>query len=493
LSLVVKFHKSRTRAPLEGEENMPAFRNAAPAAFIWSRRLAVGASVFFLAACATFSEDGGLGSVSSLTRERTGQPVTFAKDGAGSALTMNQLLSQPLTAETAVQVALLNNRNLQASLAELGIAEADLVQAGRLRNPGFSFGRMRGGEDVEIERGLMFSLLGLLTMPVRVAIEQRRFEQGKLQAASDAVRLAADTRKAYFNAVAAQQTARYMEQVKESAEAGAELAQRLARVGNWSKLDQAREQGFHANTIAQLARARHQAIVTREQLTRLLGLTGKDPYTLPDRLPDIPNVVRDGADIETQAIQQRLDVQLARRVTEATAAGLGLAKATGFVNVLDLGYANKSETGKPRADGYQIELQLPLFDWGAARNAKAEAIYMQSVHRAAAIAIRAQSEVREAYSAYRTAHDLARHYRDEVVPLQKKISQEVLLRYNGMLASVFELLADARAQSLSVNAAIEAQRDFLIAETDLQSAISGSGATSIPLRGAAPAAVAAEH
>jgi outer membrane protein TolC len=174
-------------------------------------------------------------------------------------------------------------------------------------------------------------------------------------------------------------------------------------------------------------------------------------------------------------MSQRLDVQMAKRNAEATAKALGLTKATAFINVLDVGYINRSTTGIPRQNGYQISLELPIFDWGGANTARAEAIYMQSVHRTADTAVRARSEVREAYSAYRTSYDLARHYRDEVVPLRKKISDEVLLRYNGMLASVFELLSDSRDQVNSVNTAIEAQRDFWIAETDLQAAINGSG------------------
>jgi outer membrane protein TolC len=173
---------------------------------------------------------------------------------------------------------------------------------------------------------------------------------------------------------------------------------------------------------------------------------------------------------------QRLDVQMAKRDVDATASALGLTKATGFINVFDAGYINKSTSGKPRENGYEISLELPIFDWGSARTAKAEAIYMRSAHQAADTAVRAQSEVREAYSAYRISYDLARHYRDEVVPLRKRISDEVLLRYNGMLASVFELLADSREQMSSVNAAIEAQRDFWIAENRLQSAINGGGA-----------------
>ncbi|GAB3540444.1 TolC family protein [Noviherbaspirillum agri] len=454
---------------------------------------AVAAAIaLVLAGCATFSQDGGMNAVSGMAQERTGQAVQVSRSASDVDGPVRQLLGTPLTPDTAVQLALLNNKGLQASFAELGIAEADLVQAGRMRNPGFSFSRMRGGDDVEIERSIMFDLVGLLTIPMRSNIEARRFEQAKLQAAAQAVRLAADTRKAYFHAVAARQTAQYMEQVASAAEAGAQLAQQMARVGNWSKLDQAREQAFYAEATAQVARARHNATAAREQLARLTGVWGEQvaAIKLPERLPALPKEPKAVADIESQAMRQRLDVQMAKRDAEMTASALGLTKATGFINVLHAGYANKSETDAPRANGYEIELELPIFDWGRARTAKAEAIYMQSVQRTADTAIRARSEVREAYSAYRTAYDLARHYRDEIVPLRKKISDEMLLRYNGMLIGVFELLADARDQIGSVNAAIEAQRDYWLTETDLQMAINGSGggATALRVQSAAPAA-----
>jgi outer membrane protein TolC len=460
--------------------------------------LAVAVLTVFLTGCATFSGDGGLDSVSTMTKERTGQAVQFSKPTSDANATpdaVGQLLQKPLTPDAAVQIALLNNKGLRASFAELGVAEADLVQAGRLRNPSFSFGRMRGGDDVEIERSVMFDVLGLLTMPIRSGIEKRRFEQAQLQTASQAVQLAADTRRAYFNAVAAQQTATYMQQVQSAADAGAELSQRLARVGNVSKLDQAREQVFYADATTQVARARHNATAAREELTRLMGLWGANAsFKLPDRLPDLPKAPNDIANVEQLAMSQRLDVQMAKYDAQATARALGLTRATRFINVLDAGYTNKSETGADRANGYEISLELPIFDWSGARTARAEAMYMQSVNRTADLAIRARSQVREAYSAYRTTYDLAKHYQSEVVPLRKKISDEVLLRYNGMLASVFELLTDARDQVSSVNAAIEAQRDFWIAETDLQAAMNGTGGSSVQIRTAAPAeGGAAEH
>jgi outer membrane protein TolC len=442
--------------------------------------LAIALTAVMLTGCATFSSDGGLTDVSALTRERTGQQVRSAQDLDATRAAVLQITAQPLTPDAAVSIALLNNRGLQASLAYLGVAEADLVQAGRLRNPGLSFSRKSGAGDVDIDRGIMFDLVGLLTMPMRREIETGRFELAKLDAAAQAVQLAFDTRNAYFNAVAARQGVAYATQVASAAQAGAELAQRLASVGNWSRLDQAREQVFYADATAQLARASHQALATRERLTVLMGLWGEDTaFVLPERLPDLPSAAKVMAnemlDIESQAIAQRLDIRIAKRDAEAMAGALGLSRATGFVNVLDVGYVNKSATGQPRANGYAIALELPIFDWGTARTKGAEARYMQAVHHTADIAIRARSEVRIAYSAYRTGYDVARHYRDEVLPLRKQISQEVLLRYNGMLAGVFELLSDSRDQINSVNAAITAQRDFWIADTELQAALSGKG------------------
>lgn len=455
-------------------------------------------AISVLAGCSTLSSDGGATDVSKLTKPRTGFGVSAErndKDAQTSTTEVSKLLSSPLTPDSAVQIALLNNRGFQASLAELGVSEADFVQAGRLRNPGFSFSKMRGVDTTEIGRSVMFDLIGLLTLPVRSTIERGRFEQAKLVAASEAVRLASETRRAYFNVVAAAQAEKFMSQVVISAEAGAQLAQEQAKVGNSSKLDRARQQAFYAEATTQYARTRHAATAAREQLVRLLGLWGSNiNFKIPDRLPDLPQKPNEPDALEAMAMEQRLDIQFAKRDVEATARSLGLTNATGFINVLDAGYANKSTTGAPRENGYDISLELPIFDWGGARRARAKATYMMSLNRTADTAIRARSEVREAYSAYRTTYDVAKHYRDEVVPLRKQISDEVLLRYNGMLASVFELLADARDQVMSVNGAIEAQRDFWIAETDMQAAINGGGgAVSQAVTASSSSAPAAQH
>lgn len=431
-----------------------------------------------LAGCSTFSRDGGFDDVKTVATKRLQKEVAWVrseKNAKEVQATVRKLLASPLTADTAVQIALLNNRGLQAAYAELGIAEADLVQAGRLRNPGFSFARKHRADDVEIERTFLFDLLGLVTMPLRTDLERRRFELTKQRVASEVMRAAADARRAYFNAVAAQQAVKYMEKVRTAAEITAELARRMAATGNFNKLDQARERAFYAGVTARVARTRQMAVTRRERLTVLMGLWGDDMrFVLPERLPDLPGTVQEFADLEQRALKQRLDVQAAMKEAENTAASLGLTKVTGFVNVVEVGYLRNDASGLPRQMGYQIGLELPIFDWGGARVARAEHTYMQAVNRAADIAVRARSEVRESYSAYRTAFDLAKHYRDEIVPLQKKISDENVLRYNGMLISVFELLADAREQILAISAYIEAVRDYWLAETTFQLAMTGT-------------------
>jgi outer membrane protein TolC len=437
----------------------------------------VAAASLFLVGCTSFSPDGGFDKVSELTKERVGLPVAAQntdEDRNTARRRVAELLKAPLTPESAVEVALLHNRGLQAQFAELGIAESDRVRAGRLRNPSFSFGRLGGGGTVEIERAVLFDILGLLTIPMAKEVGHSRFEQAQYQAAYDAVALAADVRRAYFDAVAAAELATFFQQVKEAAEVSNELAKRMLQAGNFNKLTQMREQAFYADATAQHARAQHQAIAEREKLARLLGLGGEQlNFSLLQRLPDLPKEPAQPRDAEQTALEKRLDVQMATRSVHATARSLGLTRATRLVNVMELGHQNKSDAGSPRANGYTVELELPLFDFGSTRAARAEAVYMQAVNRAAHAAASARSEVRESYSAYRTAYEVAKHYRDEVVPLRKRISEENLLRYNGMLISVFELLADAREQVAAVTGYVQALRDFWIAENNLRTALTG--------------------
>lgn len=440
------------------------------------RLTAATAVLLALTGCASFSGDAGMGAIDPLVQARTGAPARTLKTEADRRALDELLqarLAQPLSADGAVEIALLNNRTLQASYWELGIAEADLVQAGRLQNPAFGYQHMRGGGDVSIERTLTFNLVSLITAPLASRIEGRQFEQTRLQVAAEAVQVAADTRRAWVEAVAATQAVDYARQVAGAAEASAELGQRMRQAGNWSAYDQAREQAFYAEAMADVARATQAATAAREHLTRLLGLWGTHAqYRLPERLPELPAAPRDIADVEQRAVRERLDVQAANLATQRTASALGLSRATRFVNVLELGAVRESDGGA-KARGYEVTLEIPLFDWGGARTARAEAVYMQAVNRLAATATDARSAARESYQAYRSAYDVARHYRDVVIPLRKRLSDETLLRYNGMLLSTFELLADAREQRSAVNAYIGALKDFWLAESSLETALGG--------------------
>ncbi|AFJ88005.1 TolC family protein [Burkholderia vietnamiensis] len=443
-----------------------------------SIRLIAGAvALVVLAGCTTFSRDGGFNTVSTTASERLGKEALFVRteqDRDAVAQRTRELLGKPLAMDDAVQVALLNNAGLQASYAELGISEADLVQAGRLPNPGFSFSRTHWSDNFGITRTFSANVLAILTLPLATRIESRRFEQTKLETADAMLKVAADARRAYVSAVAAEQSAKYAEQVKDSASAGAELAHRMQQAGNASRLDYARQQAFYADAATQVAKARQQAFAAREKLTRVMGVWGAaTQYSLPERLPDLPRERPELKDLEVFAMHNRLDIQAARLRTQGVATSLGLSKATRFVNALEVGYLNNFETDKGHERGYEISVEIPIFDWGSAKVARAEALYMQSASKLAQTAVDARSEVRESYVAYVTNYDIARHYRDEVVPLRKTISDEMLLRYNGMLASAFDLLADSREQVNAVNGYIDALKDYWLAETDLQLALGG--------------------
>jgi len=449
--------------------------------------LAVTAAVFALAGCTSFSPDGGFGDVEKIAKERLGKDVTWQRtdeEAARARDEVQRLLASELSSNDAVQIALLNNPGLQAAYAGLGIAEADLVQAGRISNPRFAYLRTTHGDERKVEWALTFPIIELLTIPLRTKIADRGFAQAKLDAGRRVLDVAAETRRAYYRAVAAQESARYMEQVKDAAEASAELARRMARAGNFPKLTEMREQVFYAEAVAQLARARQAALAERERLTRLMGLYGEDVrFKLPDRLPDLPTSLPEPRDAEQIAVAQRLDIQAARRESEGLADSLGLTKATRFINVLELGPARTVETPEPWKSGFELSLEVPLFDWGSAKVARAESLYMQSVQRIAEAAVDARSDVRETYAAYRTTYETAKHYRDEIVPLRKRIAEENVLRYNAMLISVFELLADAREQVATVNASIAALRDYWVADADLQAALSGASAGRRSLQG----------
>lgn len=441
--------------------------------------LAAATLVFFLAGCSAIAPEAARSAVSAWTMERTGHAVARSADDEtfSGASTIGTLLAAPLGADAAIRLALLNNPAQLARLAMLDIAGAELAQAGRLRNPGLRFGRMQGGQQVEVERGVTIDLFGLLTLPWRRQIEERRFGQARLRAARATLQLASQTRSAWFAAVAAGRNEELAGQIRTAAEAGAELGREMVRAGNWSRTELARRQAVFDEAVQRFSDARREATAAREHLIVLLGLEEDSaalvlPASLPD-LPDLPPLVDNGGDMLTMAMERRLDLMAAREEALTAAAALGLTRRTGLINVFEVTYQDKSASGQPREYGHEVAFELPLFDWGEARVARAQATYMAAVHGAADTAVRARSEVRAALAIHSDSHALARHYRDAVLPLAELESDQILRRYNGMLASVFDLLDDVRARLLAVSQANAAQRDFWLADTALLAAIHG--------------------
>ncbi|MGJ7570200.1 TolC family protein [Variovorax sp. RB2P76] len=447
------------------------------------RSAAALAAASVLAGCASLSADGGSADVQALV---DGNPLMAGATArrtpdAASQKRVDELLATPLDAEAAVRIALVQSPRVQDAFATLQLSDADRVQAASLPNPVFAFSRLTEGSEREIDRLLSFNVVGLLTLPWQARWAGQRHESAKLQAAQSVLLLAADTRRAWVRAVAAQQSVVYLRDAKEAAEAGAELAHRMARAGNWSALQRTREQLLLADAAAQLARAEQAALASREQLNRLLGLSGERVhYALPDRLPPLPKAAPELGDVQALALRDRLDVRSAQAQNTAVAGALGLTHATSVVNAMELGVARNSkfDNGPDRSRrtqrGFELDVPIPLFDWGQARNGRAEALYLQSAARVRNVGVLAASEAREAWQGWNTAYAIARRYRDEVLPLRRKVNEEMVLRYNGMLASVWELLGETRASMLAVNAGIEAQRDFWLADTDLQLVLTGS-------------------
>lgn len=475
------------------------FRSIMPFPSI-SRLALVTGMAAFLGGCATFSADGGVGPAQNLAFSELKKDVVKIND-AEAALSakarVDQLLRKPLTADTAVQIALLSNRGLQAAFNELGIAEAQMVAASLPPNPSFGISKLSGRFEVEIERQVAGSLLALATLPARAAIAREKFQTAQLRTAEEVLRLAADTRRQYYRAVAANAQVGFFEQAKSSTDAASELIKRLGESGGINKLDQAREFAFDAELGAQLAQARLQQRQERERLVRLLGLWGNElKFQIPANLAPLPQIQSARA-IEAEALRKRIDLQIARGDLDALAKSLGLTTATRFVNDVDLLGRRTYDRGRAvlpdgdveretrRSRTLELEIEIPLFDFGQSRVAQAEQSYMLAANRLAEKAVNIRSEAREAYTSYRATYDIARQYQNNVLPLRKIIQDESLLQYSGMLIDVTQLLTDARGRILSNVAAINARRDFWIAHTDLKHVVIGGGS------GGAGAAVAA--
>ena len=436
-----------------------------------------------LSGCAAFSPDAGMSVVADVAQGtikkdvvaiRTPQDAEWAHDN------VRLLLRRGLTVDTAVQIALLNNRGLQAAYNELAIAEADLVQDSLPPNPTFSITRIAGDGALEIERQIVGDILALATLPFRSEIARQRFQAAQLRAAEETLRLAAEVRRAYYRALAANELVGLFTEAKSTAEATAQLALKLGQTGAMNKLDQAREQAFYAETAAELATLRQEATSSRERLVRLLGLWDGDlGFHLPGKLPILPARPLSLPFIEVDAVTHRLDLQIARIELAALAKSLALTNATRFITVLDaagIDRKTRDPDGTPfRERGFDVQFQIPIFDGGEVRVRRALETYNEAFNLVTEKAVNVRSEAREAYRVYRSSYDIAGHYQREVLPLRKIISDEMQLRFSSMQVDIFTVLQEARQRLVAMRAAIEAKREFWLAKAELQTAVNGGG------------------
>jgi outer membrane protein TolC len=325
-----------------------------------------------------------------------------------------------------------------------------------------------------------------------IEIADTRFRQAQLNAAVRTLQLAADTRRAWINAVAAWENVAQLQRAEAAADAASELAEKLGETGAMAKGAQAREHVFAAELAGETAKARLTARLAKEELTRQMGLWGPDAeFQVPNSLPPLPKTTMKRDTIEAEALGNRIDLQVARLELEATARSYGLTEATRYVTDLEIlaGAESEREVGEDGDKKWEttaageLEFAIPIFDTGKARMRKAELGYMRAANQLAEKAVNVRSEARSAYEAYRSNYDIARHYRNSVVPLRTKVEEESLLSYNGMITNTFELLTDTRDKINSILLSVNAKRDFWLADANLAPAVYGGG-TSAALAGA---------
>lgn len=467
---------------------------------------AVGATavVGLLAGCVSPSEfpvERGFGEVSAATRPITKAEsvwATNAEQQARNEARIDALVAgRTIDADTAVKIALLNNRELQADYADLGLAVADLWQESLPENPRLVLGTTANALTKTFESLIVANILSMATRERRVAIAETRVRQAQQRAIERTLAMAHETRRAYIEAAAAWGVVGELNRALVAADAAAELAAELGRTGAFSKVEQARNQAFYAELTADKARAVLAARLAKEALTRRLGLWGANlSYEVPNGLPALPAKIRDQSAIERLALENRVDLKIAKLELEALARSYGLTKATRYVTDLELAAGfeferevevEEDDRGRKSNDiltsegiSAELDFTIPIFDTGEARLRKAELEIMRASNLLAARAVAVRSEARAAHTAYRGTWDLARHYRDAVVPLRRTVEDEAVLTYNGMITNTFDLLADTRARIGATRAALEARRDFYLAEVDVTAAIWGGGVRGAP-------------
>lgn len=433
-----------------------------------------------LVGCASPSPRPAVDATSKLVSERTGRSVTWissTQEDDDAERAVKALLEKPLTQDGAVSIALLRNRNLQLRYEELGIAQADLVQAGLLRNPVLA-GTVRfpldPGHVVGVETSLVGSFLELLTMASRKKIARLALEGTEYRVASAVIDHVAETKEAYFAVQAAQEIAAMRRIVKDAAEAQVELARRQNQAGTINDLDLANEEALFAQVSLDLVRATADVVAAREALNRAMGTWGETTsWTIDDKLPPPPDRDPELAGLESKAIAERFDLRAARRDVEVVSYGLALAKNTRWFGGVDAGITFEQKPEGIRLLGPTVALEIPIFDQRQAAIAKLEAELRQANDREAALAIDARSHVRERWGELAAARAIAIGQGKTLVPLREKIVRLTQEQYDAMLMGVFQLLAAKQAEILAYRDFVDALKTYWTLRAELEREVGG--------------------
>lgn len=411
---------------------------------------------------------------------RTGDEVLWVRSTEGAvdaASAVRSLLRKQLTADSAAQIALLNNRRLQAEFEEIGIAQADYVQAGLLSNPEFTASvrwphRPPSGPNSEFSVAQNF--IDLLLLPLRKNVAARELDLAKLRVSGRILEFVANTKIAFYNLQAKQQLLRNLQVNEQANETAADLAKKIHEAGNIPDLDLANQQALYTQSRVDVSQTEAQIRAARERLNRLMGVWGKDVnWETGDQLPAIPAKEAALANLEKTALEHRLDVAAARLRVEAAALSLGLTASTRLLPVgVDAGVNTERETGAQRT-GPTLSLRLPVFDQGKARLARSQSQYRQAQREYEALAVEARSEVREARALVTSNRELARYYKDVLLPQREQVVNQTQLHYNVMGRGPFELITTKERLMETGRDAIEAVRDYWIARVELQQALLG--------------------
>jgi cobalt-zinc-cadmium efflux system outer membrane protein len=417
----------------------------------------------FLAGCATVRPQAAFDDVEQTLDARTNARVvwrTGADEDAAADASVDSLLVRPLTADAAVQVALLNNRRLQATYENLGVAQADLVQAGLLANPIFGAGAMFPLEESgapDLRFSVAFDFLSVFFLPLRRAVAQSAYEAARLRVASEVLGFAADTRSMFYRAQADAARLALQRAVVENAEAAYEAALLLREAGNVPAVDLLAEQARFEQARLDLVSAEAQTVESRERLARQMGVFGEAAaFTLAGAIPpvsDDPLDADDLANLEARTVEANLALAAARQDVLTFGRRLGLQKPETLIPEFHAGAELEREEGEWEL-GPDVEIALPLLDQGQARIARARAELRRRQARYYALGVEARSAARTLAQRLVAARTTALQYQTVVLPLRAELTAQTLRQYNAMQTGVFGLL---QVQQMEV----EANRRYL--------------------------------